>query len=159
MKSKVSAIDVEYKFYKIDRQYYDSLFSMEKKDIIISMHFYDRIFFENDYKKMFTEMANSSGNIIKFAIRTFTANDLFLFMMTARKAYNMFKKQGKKVIFIAMGDVGKVSRVWPEFTNTSVVFLTAYDKDNNNIGQFDRNTYIKYRKLLAKIHKNSTAEK
>lgn len=154
LKTYVSAIDVEYKFYKIDKQYYDSLFSKKKKDIIISMHFFDRVFFENEYKNMFAEMASSTGNIIKFAIKTYTTNDLFTFMMVARKSYPIFKKQGKKVIFIAMGDVGKVSRIWHEFTNTRIVFLNAYVDEDKSLGQFNRNIYLKYRKLLAKKSKN-----
>ena len=154
LKSKVNYIDVEYKFYKIDKIYYDSLFKKKKKKIIISMHIFDRIFFENEYMKLFTEMAESSGNIVKFAIKVFTKEDLFTFMLAARKCDKILKKSRKDAIFIAMGTVGVLSRVWPEFTNTKVVFLTAYDGKTSKIGQYTYEKYVKYRKLLAKIGKN-----
>ena len=154
LKSKVNYIDVEYKFYKIDKIYYDSLFKKKKKKIIISMHIFDRIFFENEYMKLFTEMAESSGNIVKFAIKVFTKEDLFTFMLAARKCDKILKKSRKDAIFIAMGTVGVLSRVWPEFTNTKIVFLTAYKDIDLELGQLNREKYVKYRKLLAKIDKN-----
>lgn len=154
LKSRVHYIDVEYKFYKIDKVYYDSLFKKKKKKIIISMHIFDRIFFENEYMKLFTEMAESSGNIVKFAIKTFTKEDLFTFMIAARKCEKIMKKNKKEAIFIAMGTVGALSRLWPEFTNTKIVFLTAYNEIDIELGQMNRENYVKYRKLLAKIGKN-----
>lgn len=154
LKSRVHYIDVEYKFYKIDKIYYDSLFKKKKKKIIISMHIFDRIFFENEYIKLFTEMAESSGNIVKFAIKTFTKEDLFTFMIAARKCEKMIKKNKKDAIFIAMGTVGALSRLWPEFTSTKIVFLTAYKEIDIEFGQMNREKYVKYRKLLAKIDKN-----
>ena len=154
LKSKVNYIDVEYRFYKIDKLYYDSLFKKKKKKIIISMHIFDRIFFENEYVKLFTEMAESSGNIVKFAIKTFTKEDLFLFMSTARKCEKIMKKNKKECIFIAMGTVGVLSRIWPEFTFTKIVFLSAYTDFDRELGQMNREKYVKYRKLLEKIGKN-----
>lgn len=154
LNAKVNYIDVEYKFYKIDKIYYDSLFKKRKKKIIISMHFFDRIFFENEYIKLFTEMAESSGNIVKFAIKTFSKDDLFLFMMTAKKCEKIMKKNRKETIFIAMGTVGLLSRLWPEFTNTKIVFLTAYKEMDLELGQMNRENYVKYRNLLAKYGKN-----
>ncbi|MBR3288215.1 MAG: type I 3-dehydroquinate dehydratase [Lachnospiraceae bacterium] len=154
LNAKVNFIDVEYKFYKIDKIYYDSLFKKKKKKIIISMHFFDRIFFENEYIKLFTEMAESSGDIVKFAIKTFSKEDLFLFMLTAKKCEKIMKKNKKETIYIAMGTVGMLSRLWPEFTNTKIVFLTAYKEMDLELGQMNRENYVKYRNILAKNGKN-----
>lgn len=154
LKSKVNAIDVEYRFYKIDQIYYDSLFKKKKKDIIISMHFFDRVFYEQEYKKMFIEMAESKGNIVKFAIKIFTKDDLFAFMQIARKSYSLFKSNKKKVVFIAMGDIGKITRIIPEYTYTQIVFLSPYVDEDHNIGQLSLNAHNKYRKLLVKKLKN-----
>ena len=154
LKSKVHYIDVEYKFYKIDKIYYDSLFKKKKKKIITSMHIFDRIFFENEYVKLFTEMAESSGNIVKFAIKTFTKEDLFSFMLTARKCEKIMKKNKKESIYIAMGMVGTLSRLLPEFTKTKIVFLSAYKDIDVELGQLNREKYVKYRNMLAKIDKN-----
>ena len=154
LNSKVQIIDVEYKFYKIDKIYYDSLFKKNKKKIILSMHIFDRIFFENEYMNLFTEMAETSGNFVKFAIKTFTKEDLFTFMNVAKNCEKMLKKNKKQGIFIAMGSVGVLSRVWPEYTNTKVVFLSAYTDFDSVLGQMNREKYMKYRKLLAKIDKN-----
>lgn len=153
-KSNVHYIDVEYKFYKIDKIYYDSLFKKRRKKIVLSMHIFDRIFFESEYVKLFTEMAESSGNIVKFAIKTFTKEDLFDFMTTARKCGKIMKKNKKDCIFIAMGVVGALSRLLPEFTNTKIVFLSAYKDIDIELGQMNREKYVKYRNLLAKIGKN-----
>ena len=154
LKSKAHYIDVEYKFYKIDKIYYDSLFKKKKKKIIISMHIFDRVFFENEYMNLFNEMAESSGDIVKFAIKIFTKEDLFTFMLAARKCEKLLRKNRKDAIFIAMGTVGALSRVWPEFTNTKIVFLSAYKDIDQELGQINREKYVKYRKLLAKIDKN-----
>ena len=154
LKSRVHYIDVEYKFYKIDKIYYDSLFKKKKKKVIISMHIFDRIFFEGEYVKLFTEMAESSGNIVKFAIKTFTKEDLFSFMTTARKCEKIMKKNRKDNIYIAMGTVGALSRLLPEFTNTKIVFLSAYRDVDVELGQMNREKYVKYRNMLAKIGKN-----
>ena len=154
LKSKAHYIDVEYKFYKLDKIYYDSLFKKKKKKIIISMHIFDRIFFENEYMNLFTEMAESSGDIVKFAIKTFTKEDLFTFMEAARKCDKIMHKNKKENIYIAMGTVGALSRLWPEYTNTKIVFLTAYKDIDLVLGQMNREKYVKYRKLLAKNDKN-----
>ena len=154
LNAKVNYIDVEYKFYKIDKIYYDSLFKKKKKKIIMSIHFFDRIFFENEYIKLFTEMAESRGNIVKFAIKTFSKEELFSFMLTAKKCQKILKKNGKEAIFIAMGKIGILSRLWPEFTNTKIVFLTAYREIDLELGQLNREKYVKYRNLLAKNGKN-----
>ena len=154
LNAEVNYIDVEYKFYKIDKIYYDSLFKKKKKKIIMSIHFFDRIFFENEYIKLFTEMAESSGNIVKFAIKTFSKEDLFLFMMTANKCEKIMKKNRKDTIYIAMGSIGILSRLWPEFTNSKIVFLTAYKEMDLDLGQLNREKYVKYRNLLAKNGKN-----
>lgn len=154
LKSKVKYIDVEYKFYKIDKLYYDSLFKKKKKKIIISMHIFDRIFFESEYIKLFSEMAESTGNIIKFAIKTFTKEDLFSFMQATKKCEKVMKKNKKENIYIAMGLVGVLSRLWPEYTNTKIVFLTAYQDIDKDLGQLNYENYMKYRKLLAKVVKN-----
>ena len=114
------------------------------------MHFFDRIFFENEYIKLFTEMAESSGDIVKFAIKTFSKEDLFLFMLTAKKCEKIMKKNKKETIYIAMGTVGMLSRLWPEFTNTKIVFLTAYKEMDLELGQMNRENYVKYRNILAK---------
>lgn len=154
LNSKVNYIDVEYKFYKIDKVYYDSLFKKKKKKIILSMHIFDRIFFENEYMNIFTEMAESSGNLVKFAIKTYTKEDLFTFMVTARNSIKVMKKNRKDAIFIAMGTVGALSRLLPEYTNTKIVFLNAYKDIDTELGQMNREKYVKYRKLLAKISEN-----
>lgn len=154
LKSRVHAIDIEYKFYKVDKQYYDSLFKKKKKDVIMSMHIFDKVFFVKDYKDIFKEMAESKSNIVKFAIKVYTKDDLFNFMDTARKSYGLFKREHKKVVFIAMGELGKVSRVFPEYTHTSIVFLNAYQAEDKALGQMSATIYNKYRKLLDKKRKN-----
>ena len=153
-KLKVKYIDVEFKFYNANRELYDNLFKSHKKKVIISIHFFDRVFHPAEYEKLFIEMAKSHGDIVKCAIMPYTENDFFTYMMTAKNAYKMLKKHKKECIFIAMGDIGKLSRIWPEFTNSKIVFLSAYSENANNLGQFGRETFDKFRNILAKNGKN-----
>ena len=56
--------------------------------------------------------------------------------------------------YIAMGMVGTLSRLLPEFTKTKIVFLSAYKDIDVELGQLNREKYVKYRNMLAKIDKN-----
>lgn len=145
----ISFIDIEYKYYKIDRQYYDLLFKKRKKKIILSMHLFDKILSETDYINTLNELVSVKSDIVKFAINTFTKENLFAFMLNSRKF--SLKHASKDFVFIAMGEIGVLSRVWPEFTNTRIVYLNAYDEDINKIGAINKDDFVKYRKILAKM--------
>lgn len=154
LRSVVNAVDVEYKFYKRKKEAFEELFALKKKDVILSIHIFDRVLLVKEYKKIFKDMATSRSTIVKFAVKTYTKEDLFIFMNVARKSHKIFTKKRKKVIFIALGELGKVSRIFPEYTYTSIVFLNAYANDDKNIGQIGPKAYRKHRKLLAKSLKN-----
>lgn len=145
----VSYIDIEYKYYKIDKQYYDLLFKKKKKKIILSMHLFDKILSEMDYINTLNELISVKSDIVKFATNTFTKENLFSFMLTSRKF--SLKNKRKDFVFIAMGEIGLLSRVWPEFTNTKLVYLNAYNNDINKIGAIKKEDFVKYRKNLAKM--------
>lgn len=145
----ISYIDIEYKYYKIDRQYYDLLFKKRKKKIILSMHLFDKILSEMDYINTLNELVSVKSDIVKFATNTFTKENLFAFMLNSRKF--SLKYLRKDFVYIAMGDIGIISRIWPEFTNTKIVYLNAYSEDINKIGAINKEDFVKYRKILAKM--------
>lgn len=145
----ISYIDIEYKYYKADKQYYDLLFKKKKKKIILSMHLFDKILSELDYINTLNELISAKSGIVKFATNTFTKENLFSFMLSSRKFSLKYKR--KDFVFIAMGEIGLLSRVWPEFTNTKLVYLNAYDNDINKIGAIKKEDFVKYRKNLAKM--------
>jgi 3-dehydroquinate dehydratase len=91
---------------------------------------------------------------VKCAVMVNNKNELFDFMMIARKCSKDILKLKKNCIFIAMGEIGGISRVWPEFTNTKIVFLTAYSDKSSKIGQFTYENFVKYRNMLEKNVKN-----
>ena len=153
LNSKADYIDVEYKYYDMDNVLYDKLFENRQKKIIVSSHVFDRVYSESEYIDYFKRMAGKKCDVVKFAISMPNKEELFTYMIAARKMSKLLEFEGKECIFIAMGEVGQLSRLWPEFTNTKVVFLTAY-KGSNKLGQFTYEKYTKYRKLLAKIVKN-----
>ena len=115
---------------------------------------FDGALAKHDYEILFDSMMNLDIDIVKCAVMVNTKKELFDFMMTARKCSKNIKKQKKECIFIAMGAIGGLSRLWPEFTNTKVVFLTAYGEKASKIGQFTYENFVKYRKLLEKNVKN-----
>lgn len=147
-------IDVEYEYYLSDINRYEELFSHKLKKVIISKHIFDKTFSESEYMNIFTDMSQSSLDVLKFAIYINDKYELFTYMDVARKYSEVLKDKGKKCTFIAMGAVGRLSRIWPEYTNTNIVFLSAYNALDNNIGQMNYEYFVKFRKLLEKVLKN-----
>ena len=154
LNTKVSYIDVEYEYYKKNISFFTNLFSKGDKKIIISKHVFDKTYTKQEYHSIFKRMAKLKGDICKYAINVSDKEELFTFMEAARESNDMLRVFNKKCIFIAMGEIGKLSRLWPEFTNTEIVFLTAYNEKHNSLGQLNIEKYVKFRKLLAKIVKN-----
>lgn len=152
--SLVDAIDVEYKYYKKDCKTYTKLFNKKQKEIILSSHIFDKKVNNKKNMKILNGMIRTNADIIKFAIKITCMNDLFTYMYEARKKALDISKNGKKLVFIAMGEIGRISRVWNEFTLTKLVFISAYNKIDRNIGQLTKNSYLLCRKALAKILKN-----
>ena len=154
LNTSVEYLDVEYALYQKNADKFDKLFKNKFKKIILSSHMFDGALAKHDYEILFDSMMNLDIDIVKCAVMVNTKKELFNFMMTARKCSKNIKKQKKECIFIAMGAIGGLSRLWPEFTNTKVVFLTAYGEKASKIGQFTYENFVKYRKLLEKNVKN-----
>ena len=150
----VKIIDVEFAYYKKDKKKYDRLFALGKKKVIFSTHIFDKIFSVNKYDKLYRETKIVDRGIIKFAVKVYSKKDLYLFMNKSREYSLDVDTKKKECIFIAMGENGMVSRIFPEYTNTKIVFVSAYSGKHNSLGQLDKNTYLKYRKLLAKRLEN-----
>lgn len=152
--TSVEYIDVEYALYQKNADKFDRLFKNKFKRIILSNHIFESALSKKDYEILFYDMAKPYIDIVKCAVMVKTKKELFDFMMIARKCSKNIKKHEKGCIFIAMGEIGGLSRLWPEFTNTNVVFLTAYGENASKIGQFTYENFMKYRKLLEKNVKN-----
>ena len=154
MFTSIRYIDLEYDYYKKYARQYDELFKGDFNKVIISKHIFDGALETKKYEKIFDEMTVPCASIVKFAIMLRTKDELFDYMLAARECSKSINKKGKNCIFIAMGKIGSLSRLWPEFTNTKIVFLTAYSQKANKIGQLGYKDFVKYRKLLEKIDKN-----
>lgn len=152
--TKASYVDVEYKVYIENAEKYDNLFKNKLKKIILSTHIFDKKLSKKEYEKLFNDMLRPSIDIVKCAVFLTTKKELFDYMMVARKSSKSIENAGKGCIFIAMGEIGRLSRIWPEYTNTKVVFLLANSENASRIGQFSYENFVKYRKLLEKIVKN-----
>lgn len=153
-KTKVEYLDVEYKVYINEGKKYENLFKNNSKKIILSTHIFDKVLSKKQYATLFHNMLKPYIDVVKCAVFVNTKKELFDYMMVAKKSSKIIKNAKKECIFIAMGEMGRLSRLWPEFTNTKVVFLTANSEKVNNIGQFSYENFVKYRKLLEKIVKN-----
>ena len=147
-------LDVEYNFYKNNLNKYDSLFKKRLKKIILSNHIFGKALSKNEYELLFYNMARTYIDFVKCAVMVKNKKELFDFMMVARKCSKNIQNIKKSCIFIAMGEIGGLSRLWPEFTNTKVVFLTAYGENTSKIGQYTYKNFVKYRNLLEKNIKN-----
>lgn len=152
--TKVTYIDIEYEYFKEKEFYYNELLRNRNKKIIISKHVFDRTYSFEEYLDIFSEMAVEIADVVKFAISIPTKEELFTYMLAARESSEMLKEASKECIFIGMGKIGCLSRLWPEFTNTKIVFLTAYKSIDIALGQLNYEYYVRFRKLLAKSVKN-----
>lgn len=154
LETMVDYIDVEYKVYISNEEKYETLFKKKLKKIILSTHIFDKTLSKKQYEILFNDMLRPYIDIVKCAVFTNTKKELFDYMMVARKSSKIIENAKKECIFIAMGEVGRLSRLWPEYTNTKVVFLTTNSENASKIGQFSYENFVKYRKLLEKITKN-----
>ena len=153
-KTKVEYLDIEYKVYINEGKKYENLFKNNSKKIILSTHIFDKVLSKKQYATLFHNMLKPYIDVVKCAVFVNTKKELFDYMMVAKKSSKIIKNAKKECIFIAMGEMGRLSRLWPEFTNTKVVFLTTKSEKASNIGQFSYENFVKYRKLLEKIVKN-----
>lgn len=154
LKTEFEYLDVEYNVYLSNKEKYEGLFKDKSKKIILSTHIYDKVLSKKQYETLFHNMLSPYIDIVKCAVFVNTKKELFDYMMVARKSSKFIINEKKGCIFIAMGEIGKLSRLWPEFTNTKVVFLTTNSENTSKIGQFSYENFVKYRKLLEKIAKN-----
>lgn len=151
--TSVEYLDVEYNMYSKNESNYDKLFKNKYKKVILSNHIFDKALSKRKYESLFNNMTKTHIDYVKCATYVKTKKELFDFMITARKCSKNINNMRKECIFIAMGEIGGLSRLWPEFTNTKIVFLTAYGENANKIGQFTYENFVKYRNLLEKIIK------
>lgn len=149
----VSYIDIEYKYYALGIDSFDALIKAAMPKVILSKHVFDDRFSNEKCEIIINELIEGTGDIAKLAVMVNTKDDLFSFMNIAKKYESILKSKNKDAIFIAMGEMGRLSRIYPEYTNTKIVFINAYNK-GSILGQYDLDTYIEYRKLLAKLGKN-----
>ena len=150
---RVEYIDIEYKYYELDKEKFDVLIENSKTKVILSRHEVTDIFSSINCERIIRELFARKCDTIKLAMMVNSKEDLFSFMNSAKKSFDEYKEYNKNMIFIAMGEMGRLSRIYPEYTNTHMVFLNAYDNDNK-LGQFSLDSYLQYRKLLAKEGKN-----
>ena len=146
--------DIEYNFYINNKKKFDTLILNTHKKIILSTHIFDKVYSNKKYNSIFKETLKAKVDIVKFAIMTYTKKEVMEFMKTSRLNSVKLKKQNKNGIFIAMGELGKISRVYPEYTNSVVVFIKNDNKTHDILGQTTKTEFFKCRKLLAKCLKN-----
>ena len=147
-------LDVEYNYYIEDKKLYDDILGSNAKKTILSLHYFDKTLSRAKYAQLFSEMADKTCDIVKFAVKTNTKEEVFDLMLAANDVRELLIDRKKEAIFIAMGEIGKISRIWPEFTNTKLVFLSGYPKNAENIGQLTIENYPIVRNLLEKKCKN-----
>ena len=158
-KTSPQFMDIKYEIFKKDERALlnlSKLVDYNKTKVISSYHNFKNNFNINETSALILDMIENYGDIIKIAININDKHDLFMFMNFTHLISDKLKNHNKEAIFIAMGEMGKLTRVWPEYTNSNYMFYSL-DKDyntkdtkntKNNTGQI---TVFELKKLREKI--------
>jgi len=143
-KTSPQYMDIKYEIFKKDvraLEYLRKVVDYNKTKVISSYHSFKKNFDINELSALIFDMIDNYGDIIKVAINTNDQHDLFMFMNFAHLILDKLKSKNKEAIFIVMGEIGKLTRVWPEYTNSSYMFYKLYDdnKTKNIAGQITIN--------------------
>ena len=152
-KTSPQYMDIKYEIFKKDvraLEYLRKLVDYNKTKVISSYHSFKKNFDINETSALILDMIENYGDIIKCAININDKHDLFMFMNFTHLISDKLKSNNKEAIFIAMGEMGKLTRVWPEYTNSNYMFysLSEDNKIKNTTGQI---TIYELKKLREKI--------
>lgn len=126
-------MDIKYDIYKKDvraLEYLRKVIDYNNTKVISSYHSFKKHFDINETSALILDMIGNFGDIVKYAVNIDNKHDLFMFMNFTHLLNDKLANNNKEAIFIVMGDIGKISRVWPEYTNSKYMF---YSIDENNI--------------------------
>ena len=140
-------IDLKYEALKKDskaRYTLESLIDYNNTKVITSYHSFKKDFNINKTSDLILSMMGDFGDIIKIAIDIEEKNDVLLFMNYTHLLQDRLISENKEAIFIIMGDMGKISRVWPEYSNSKYMFYSL-DNKKNNVGQISLEELEYYR--------------
>ena len=149
-KPGVDAIDIDYDFYEKKSLAIKKLF-FGKKSLIITYSCRDRVLSKEEYDEVFKSLLKTPAYIIKIITKAFSTDDTEKLMATAREYDNLLKKNNKVVVVISTGKLGILSRVWHEFSNTMIVYLSAYELDMVPEGEINKKVFDKCRKLISNL--------
>ena len=147
-------MDIKYDIYKKDvraLEYLRKVVDYNHTKVISSYHNFKKNFDINETSALILNMIDNFGDIVKVAINIDNKHDLFMFMNFAHLILDKLEAKNKEAIFIAMGDIGKLSRVWPEYTNSKYMFykLTENTKLKNITGQITINELKNLREKIG----------
>lgn len=149
LNTNVDIVDVEYRYYLLLKDKLRSLFD-NRKLIIMSYHEFVDKFDKKKLNILLQNLIDTNADIVKFAHITHKKQEVFELMETAK---NIQKKAKKNNIFviIAMGEIGLVSRIFTEYTNTKIVYLDNEEKDIGPIGNINHKRYKELRKKIKEL--------
>ena len=153
-KTSPQYMDIKYEILKKDvraLEYLRKLIDYNKTKVISSYHSFKNNFDINETSALILDMIENYGDIVKFAIKINDKHDLFMFMNFTHLISDKLKSYNKEAIFIVMGEIGKLSRVWPEYTNSNYMFysLDENNKTKNITGQITISELEKLRKRIG----------
>ena len=145
--SNFDYIDIEYNKYIKDKKAFDEVTFNIKNKIILSYHNFEERFKMGEYRNLFSSMVKTKFYTIKVSTYAFDKNDLFNLMIVSREFSE--KNKNKKFITISMGKIGILSRVWHEYSKSSMTFVSTEKIKVNKLGQLNIDEYKKMRKLCG----------
>lgn len=133
--AKADYIDIEYKYYAKNKSLFDKLIKKSKVKTILSKHLFNKNFSKKKCEEILKKLSKSPCDIVKLAVKIDDKNKVYEFMELSKIYNSKISKLGKRGIFIAMGKEGLISRIFPGYAGTRVVFLDAYDRRKNKLYQ------------------------
>lgn len=154
LRSYADYIDVEYALYKKYQKIIDEHFGWMHKKIIVSKHMFAKKINLKNCEKYLTDVKNKKCDIVKLAISVNSKKEFVSYMEFTKKWNKIISKYKKKNVFIAMGELGLTSRIFPEYNNTYIVFLNAYRKVKSRLAQPTLEEFEYYRdRIKPVVHK------
>ena len=152
--AKADYIDIEYKYYEKNKGAFNRLIRKSRLKTILSKHLFHKNFSSKKCEEILKSLSKSPCDIVKLAVKIDDKNKVYEFMELSKRYNSKISKLGKRGIFIAMGREGIISRVFPQYAGTRVVFLDAYDKKRSKLYQPNLTFFLNfYNKILDYLKK------
>lgn len=140
----IDIVDIE---YISGQAILDEIISLSHENniyTIVSNHDFEKTPDKNEILNTLNKIKSTNADIIKIAFMPKSKLDV----LDQLEASIKFDKEDKLLISISMGDVGKITRIFPEFAGSCITF--AKTVNNSALGQIDQKDLFDIRNILLR---------